>query len=121
MINRRLDPRMLRTLDSYILKLRKMGILTLADLLLYFPRTYRDEQEFTKIVDMRTDEVNVIQGRIKSIANIRTKTGKTMTKAVVADDTGEMPIMWFNQPHIKKMFFKGSDIILTSMSGGGRC
>jgi len=90
-----------------------MGILTLADLLLYFPRTYRDEQEFTKIVDMRTDEVNVIQGRIKSIANIRTKTGKTMTKAVVADDTGEMPIMWFNQPHIKKMFFKGSDIILT--------
>lgn len=113
MINRRLDARMLRTLDAYILKLRKMGIRTLADLLLYFPRTYRDEQDFTSIVDARTDEINVISGRLKSIANIRTKTGKTMTKAVVEDDTGSLPIMWFNQPHIKKMFFKGSDIILT--------
>jgi len=113
MINRRLDARMLGTRDSYISKLRDMGIRTLRDLLLYFPRAYRDEQEFTKIVDARTDEVNVICAKVKSIFNIRTRHGKVITKAVVADETGQLPVMWFNQPHIKEMFFKGSEIILT--------
>jgi len=113
MLNKRLDARLLKTRDSYIKKLGDMGIHTFGDLLFYFPRTYRDEQEFTRINDMRTDEVNVISGKMKSIANIRTRSGKIMTRAVVADSTGEIPVMWFNQAHIKQMFFKGSEIILT--------
>jgi ATP-dependent DNA helicase RecG len=113
MISRRLDARMLGTRDDYIVKLRQMGIRTLRDLLLYFPRTYRDEQDFTRVIDARTDEVNVLQGRLKSIFNIRTRTGKTVTKAVFQDETGELPVMWFNQSHLKEMFFKGSEIILT--------
>lgn len=113
MLNHRLDATVLRTKDSYIKKLNEMGIRTLADLLFYFPRAYRDEQEFTQINEMRTDEVNVICGKLKSIANVRTRAGKIMTRAVVADASGEIPVMWFNQPHVKQMFFKGSEIILT--------
>jgi len=113
MLNNRLDARLIKTKDSYIKKLSDMGIRTVGDLLFYFPRTYRDEQEFTRINEMRTDEVNVISGKMKSIANMRTRSGKTMTRAVVADSTGEIPVMWFNQAHIKQMFFKGSEIILT--------
>ncbi len=113
MLDRRLDSMALKTRDSYVATLKEMGILTLRDLLLYFPRAYRDEQEFTRINEMRTDEVNVVQGRIKSILNVPTRGGKVMTKAVVADDTGEVPVLWFNQRHLKQMFFKGSEIILT--------
>ena len=113
MITQKLNARFLKTRDSYVSKLKEMGILTLRDLLLYFPRAYRDEQEFTKINEMRTDEVNTVQGRLKSILNLRTRVGKTLTRAVVADETGEVPVLWFNQAHLKQMFFKGSDIILT--------
>lgn len=113
MLDRRLDSMALKTRDSYIATLKEMGILTLRDLLLYFPRAYRDEQEFTRINEMRTDEINVVQGRIKSILNVPTRGGKVMTKAVVADETGEVPVLWFNQRHLKQMFFKGSEIILT--------
>jgi len=73
MITQKLNARFLKTRDSYVSKLKEMGILTLRDLLLYFPRAYRDEQEFTKINEMRTDEVNVVQGRLKSILNLRTR------------------------------------------------
>lgn len=86
---------------------------TVVDLLQYFPRAYRDEHEFTKINDMRTDQVNVVSGRLKSILNVPTRTGKVMTRAVVADETGEIPVLWFNQPYVKQQFFKGSEIILT--------
>jgi len=113
MISRRLDPGILKTRDSYIDKLSSMGIKRLEDLLLYFPRTYRDEQEFAKINELKTDEVCVLHAKVKSIINARTRSGKIMTRAVVADSTGELPIMWFNQAHIKQMFFKGSQIILT--------
>src|SRR3989338_5292964 len=101
MITRRLNTSVLKTRDSYISKLASMGILTLGDLLLYFPRDYRDEREFTKINEMSTAEVNVVQGRVKSIFNIRTRTGKIITKAVVADDTGAVNVMWFNKKHMK--------------------
>lgn len=113
MIDQRLDAQLLKTRDSYISTLKELGIRSLRDLLLYFPRAYRDEQEFTKINEMRTDEINVVQGTLKSILNVNTRGGKVMTRAVVADETGEVPVMWFNQPHLKRMFFKGSDIILT--------
>ncbi len=113
MIDYRLDARILKTRENYVGLLKEMGIKTIRDLLLYFPRTYRDEQEFTNINDMRTDEVNVVQGTIKSILNVPTRAGKVMTRAVVADSTGEIPVLWFSQPHLKQMFFKGSEIILT--------
>jgi ATP-dependent DNA helicase RecG len=113
MLKRRLDSRLLKTRDNYIDKLKRMGIETLHDLFFNFPRTYKDEQNFTLINDMQIDEVNVIQGKIKSLFNMRTKRGKTLTKALVEDSTGQVEVMWFNQPHIKQMFFKGGQIILT--------
>lgn len=113
MIDARLNSSILGTRESYITKLREIGIWTIRDLLLYFPRTYRDEQEFTSINNMRTDEQNVIRVRVKSIFNRSTRSGKSMTRAVVSDETGEIPVLWFNQAHIKQMFFKGSEIILT--------
>lgn len=113
MLDHRLDSTILKTRDSYVSKLKEMGVKTLADLLTYFPRAYRDEQEFTRINEMRTDEVNVVRGKIKSILNVPTRAGGVVTRAVVSDETGELPVMWFNQRHLKQLFFKGSEIILT--------
>lgn len=113
MINTRLRPSILRTKETYISKLAEMGIKTVKDLLLYFPRAYSNEDEFSCINNLRTDEVNVIRARVKSIFTTGTKTGKSITRAVVADETGELPVIWFNQSHLKRMFFKGSDIVLT--------
>lgn len=113
MLTHRLDAQMLKTRDNYIAKLGELGVKSLGDLLMYFPRAYRDEQDFIKINEMRTDEVNVISAKVKSILNVPTRAGGMMTRAMVADETGELPVMWFNQPFVKNQFFKGSEIILT--------
>jgi len=57
MLNTRLDSTVLKTRDNYISKLKELGVKTLGDLLTYFPRAYKDEAEFTKINELRTDEV----------------------------------------------------------------
>jgi len=113
MLHTRLDAQVLKTRENYISKLKEMGVKTLEDLLMYFPRAYRDEAEFLKINELRTDEVNVVQAKVKSILNVPTRAGGVMTRAVVADETGELPVMWFNQPFVKQQFFKGSEIVLT--------
>ncbi len=113
MMDSRLNSTFLKTRDSYISKLAEMGIRTLRDLLLYFPRSYRDEQDFKQIQDLKLDELNVVQGKVKSIFSKASQTGKMMTRAVVEDSTGELPVLWFNQPHLKTMFFPGSPIVLT--------
>ena len=109
----RLNTQLLKTRKEYVEKLKEMELFTLKDLLYYFPRDYRDEQNFAKINDLRTDEVNVISGKVKYISSMVSKRGMVVTRAVVEDETGEIPVIWFNQPYIKQMFFKGSAIILT--------
>ncbi|MFA5792900.1 MAG: ATP-dependent DNA helicase RecG [Candidatus Gracilibacteria bacterium] len=94
-------------------KLKEMGVKTLGDLLTYFPRAYRDEQEFSRINEMRTDQINTIRAKIVSILNLPTRAGGVVTRAMVSDETGELAVMWFNQKHLKQMFFKGSEIVLT--------
>ncbi len=113
MLTHRLDAKLLKTKEAYLNKLKMMGIKTLRDLLLYFPRAHRNEQEFRKINELRTDEVNVLEVTIRSFLTLPTRSGKTVTRAVVFDSTGELPVMWFNQGHLKEMYFKGSKVILT--------
>jgi len=103
----------LRTTSRHLNKLKDLGIRTAEDLFKYFPRTYNDMSEATKIIDLRTDQVNVVRGIITNLYTQRTKYGKFITKAVLTDDTGSIEVVWFNQPHIKRMIANGMEVVLT--------
>jgi ATP-dependent DNA helicase RecG len=103
----------LRTTSAHITELKGLGVYTVDDFLHYFPRTYRDQSEMCTISEMRVDRVNVVQGKLSKMFSRRTKTGKTMTMATLVDPTGEVNVMWFNQPHIQRMFRNGDEVILT--------
>lgn len=103
----------LRTTKKHLGKLELMGIRTVKDFLLYFPRTYNDNSEFTKIIDIIPNEVNTIKGQLASLFNIRTKYGKKLTMGLFSDETGSIEVMWFNQPHLVKMLPRKKDIILS--------
>lgn len=103
----------LRTTSPYIQELKDLGVVTVEDFLHYFPRTYRDQSEMCTISEMRTDQVNVVQGVLSKMFSRRTKTGKIMTMAILTDPTGSVEVMWFNQPHIQRMFKNGDEVVLT--------
>lgn len=103
----------LRTTSRHLGKLKNLGMRTAEDLFMYFPRTYNDMTEATKVVDLRTDEVNVVRGVISNLHTQRTKYGKFITKATLTDETGSIEVVWFNQPHIKRMIANGMEVVLT--------
>ncbi|MBU2524198.1 ATP-dependent DNA helicase RecG [Patescibacteria group bacterium] len=103
----------IKTTPAYINKLRKLGIKTVKDFLFYFPRGYQDLSGLTTVAEIRTDEVNTLKGNIHSIVNIRTRTGKTLTKAIFGDETGRIEVVWFNQKYLKNMIRAGDSVLLS--------
>ncbi len=104
----------IRTTKKHIDRLEsQLSIRTVKDFLLYFPRAYNDSSTITKIIDIRTDQINTIQGTLSNLYNIRTRTGKKITQGIFTDETGSIQVVWFNQPHIVRMLPKESKITLS--------
>ncbi|OGJ51695.1 ATP-dependent DNA helicase RecG [Candidatus Peregrinibacteria bacterium RIFOXYB2_FULL_32_7] len=105
--------KVIRTTNQHIKQLKEMGILTVADLLLYFPRGYEDESDFRTIIELSLDEVNVVKGVISNISTRYVKNGMALTTALLTDKTGSIEATWFNQTYISKQLKGGDEIILT--------
>jgi len=88
--------------------LKKLGIVTILDLLYHFPVRYGDTAESKNIDTLKHGDSAVIYGRIGGL-----KTGKgfkskiTMATGYVEDETGRINCVWFNQPYVAKMFTDG--------------
>lgn len=103
----------LRTTKAHLETLKDLGVKTVEDFLHYFPRAYRDQTELSTVSSLSPTEVNVVQGKLTNLFSRRTRTGKTMTRAIFSDATGSIEVMWFNQPHIQRLFHSGDEVILT--------
>jgi ATP-dependent DNA helicase RecG len=96
-----------------------MGIETLYDLLRHFPRDYDDRSQIKTVAMLAEGAVNTIRGFIagepENIAFPSKKGGKplVMTKARLRDETGELALVWFNQPYLKTYFKKDTEYIFT--------
>ncbi len=105
--------KVLKTTKKHLLLLETLGIKTVEDLLLHFPRIYIDKSMYTKIAELRTDEINNIKATITSFIHKRTKFGKAFTKALLTDESGSVEAIWFNQPYLQRVLRKGQEMIFS--------
>ncbi len=88
---------------KYLKKLERLGLKSVRDFLYFFPSRYEDFSKTAKIADLRVGETATIEGKVKSIQNIRTwKKRLFLTEALVEDKTGSVRIVWFNQPFLTR-------------------
>jgi ATP-dependent DNA helicase RecG len=85
-----------------IVKLNKLGINKPGDLLYHFPNRYIDFSKHSNIFGIKPDENVTITGKIIRFQNIYTRTGKNIQKATVEDLTGQIELIWFNQPYLSQ-------------------
>lgn len=88
-------------------KLNKLNIFTPKDLLYHFPYRYIDFSHITFIDNASENEAVTITGKLLSFQNIFTRSHKNLQKAVVSDKTGQINLLWFNQPYLSKNFKVG--------------
>src|SRR5438876_2817433 len=78
-------------------RLRKLGLATIRDLLEHRPRDYQRAVGESRIVDLFGEQEAVIVGEVRSVSLRRTRRRLTVLKATVADESGSIPAVWFNQ------------------------
>lgn len=89
--------------------LKKLGLVTVYDLLYHFPSRYGDVSEMKNIGDLKPGESAVVFGKIVGL-----KTGKAFRKKIpmstarIEDESGHADLVWFHQPYIAKMVMDGS-------------
>src|SRR5574344_933301 len=84
--------------------LLKYGIRSVKDLLYYFPRTYENYCNATKISDLTPGKV-IVKGKIKNLQTISTKRRNfTITTGEIYDDTDAVKVIWYNQPYRAKSY-----------------
>lgn len=97
---------------TYDRRLERLGIKTVRDLLYHFPFRYEDYSKTSKIRDISPGQEVAIEGEIIETDLIRTKTRMFLTRAAVADSSGAIEVVWFNQPYLVRNLKKGERIRL---------
>lgn len=91
----------------YAKRLHRLGIEKVGDLLYHFPYRYNDFRKKQKIQSLTANTESSIEGEIVETNIIKTKTGKTLIKSVIADGSGAIEAVWFNQPYLLQTLKKG--------------
>lgn len=74
------------------------GLLSVEDAMTFLPRRYDDFSEVTKISDLQPGNV-VVRARCESVSTRPVRRGMRLTTAALADDSGKVKAVWFNQPY----------------------
>ncbi len=82
--------------------LKKLNILTLRDLISYFPRAYDDRRSFRRIGDLVSGETVCVEAMVAAAPTLnRIRKGMELVKLRAVDETGTLDIVFFNQVYMK--------------------
>lgn len=94
-------------------KLNKLGIYTIEDLLTHYPRDYKDRSRLSKIIELQMDVENTFIACCKGNGETIKHGRFTFTRVKVADETGEVGMLWYNQPYMKTTLKPGDWYLFT--------
>jgi ATP-dependent DNA helicase RecG len=99
---------------STALALKRLNIFTAEDLLFWFPFRYEDFRRIVPVKDLADGESVTVRARVELINNKRSfRSRRFITEALLADDSGSVRLVWFNQPFIAKIL-KPGDVLFVS-------
>lgn len=99
---------------KYVEALKKLNLETVEDFLLHFPFRYEDYSERILIEDLSAGETATVMGEVVQSKLVRTWKRKMMiTECHVADETGSVRAVWFNQPYVSDSLTAGKGVRLS--------
>lgn len=96
--------------------LKRLKISTIHDLLRHFPTRYADVREIADTRSLTVGQLATIYGVMEKVKIKRSFRGHVpMTEARVADNTGTVRCIWFNQAYIGKMYPDGTRVKISGV------
>ncbi len=94
-------------------KFGKLGVKTVRDLLYFFPRRHMDYSRRKLISELEVGEEQTIVATVWEAAQRGPRYRMRNTEAVVGDESGNIKVIWFNQPYLAKKLTTNSQIVLS--------
>ena len=105
--------------ESLASTLKKLGIVTIEDLLFHFPIGYQDRTELNKIAELTPDKEFVIRGSVEKVS--QTFVPRKMMLVKVKDNTGHIFLRFFYYfPGLRNIFKEGANLQISGTSRLGR-
>ena len=90
-------------------RLARLGIVTLGDLVTYFPRAYENRGNVATLGNAVPDAMAAYLLTVATeVTSARINRGMTISKLRAFDDTGSVEVVFFNAPYVKDVFHVGS-------------
>lgn len=99
--------------DTRTKQLNKMDIFTVEDLIEYFPRDYKDRTSVININEVNEGDTVNITAVVQAKPEIKRIRALTIVNARLADKTGVIEAVWFNQPYMKNSLISGREYVFT--------
>ena len=93
-------------------KLAKLGLVTVRDALMHFPRDYRDFTGAHSLADLREGEHASVAGEVADVGSRTLSNGRTMLSVSIACGGGRVRGVWFNMPFMAKRFAAGMKVVI---------
>ena len=107
---------------TYGSRLEHLGVKTVRDLLLYFPRRHQDFGSVMPIAWIRPGMRTTVRGRVYEVKRVFTpRRHMRIATATISDDSGQLNLVWFNQPYIANILHSGDQIFVAGevdLNGG---
>jgi len=106
--------------SSLATKFSKLGVKTVRDLLYYFPRRHLDYSQRKFISQLTAGEEETIIANVWQAQEVRLG-GRRSTEAIVGDETGNVRVVWFNNPYLAKKLLTNTRVVISgrvSLFGG---
>ena len=93
-------------------KFARLNVKTMHDLLYFFPRRYVDYSQRKPISELKEGEEQTVVAIIWQ-ARVATFGNRQGTEAIIGDETGNIRVVWFNQPYLAKRFPTNARIVIS--------
>ncbi|RAP27357.1 DNA helicase RecG [Candidatus Marinamargulisbacteria bacterium SCGC AG-333-B06] len=92
--------------------LNKLGLYSLKDCLVFFPREYDDRRKLPCIKEVECGDIVTLVLTLESMSDKKIKKGLHVIEAVTFDSSDWMKAVWFNQPYLLKVLKPGLKVLV---------
>lgn len=102
--------------------LERLGIRTVGDLLFHFPRDYLDRSRPVAVGSVRPGDIVTLQGVVSAVTGFRPRSRRLrhVARARLADASGSVTLVWFNQPYVADRIPPGAHLVVAGRAERGR-
>lgn len=101
--------------------LARLGVQTVADLLLHRPRRHEDRRHFRAIAELRSGEPALVRGRVVAAGvKLFRRRARSVYEVLVDDGTARLHCRWWNMPYLEGRFRPGEELIVYGKVRTGR-